>query len=116
MATAGRDEPGPDAEERFAALAGVFAGAPGVALPTTGRQRRFGAQALTAHGSIFAMLTRGELVVKLPARRVTDLVGLGQGRPFETGQGRVMREWVVVVDPDAWELLAREALAFGDRS
>jgi TfoX/Sxy family transcriptional regulator of competence genes len=104
----------PDAEQRFADLAERFTGEEGVELPRDGAPRRFGSTALTVNGSIFAMLTRGELVVKLPADRVADLVDAGAGKPFESGKGRPMREWVVVAgdDPHEWYELAREALRF----
>jgi TfoX/Sxy family transcriptional regulator of competence genes len=106
-----------DPEQRFAELAERFAGEEGVELPREGGPRRFGSMALTVDGSIFAMLTRGEFVVKLPAGRVADLVGAGTGRPFESGKGRPMREWVVVAgdDPQEWHELAREALRFVGR-
>jgi hypothetical protein len=65
-------------------------------------------------GRIFAMLANGELVVKLPAARVTELVSSGAGRAFDAGKGRPMREWVSVspADPDAWPGLVVEAYAF----
>ena len=75
------------------------------------------ARTLTVDGSIFAMLTRGELVVKLPAVRVTELVANGNGMPFTAGKDRPMREWVVVKGEDRqeWLELAREALRFVGR-
>ena len=107
----------PDAEQQFADLAEQFAGEEGVELPREGGPRRFGSDALTVDGSIFAMLTRGELVVKLPAARVAELVAEGNGRPFTAGKGRAMREWVVVAedDPQEWHDLALEALRFVGR-
>ena len=104
-------------EQKFADLAERLAGEEGVELPREGRPRRFGSEALTVNGSIFAMLTRGELVVKLPAARVAELVGKGNGMPFTAGKGRAMREWVVVMgsDPQEWHDLAREALRFVGR-
>ena len=107
----------PDAEQRFAVLAEQFAGEEGVELPREGTPRRFGSAALTVNGSIFAMLTRGELVVKLPAARVAELVASGNGTSFTSGKGRAMREWVVVAgdDPQQWHELAREALRFVGR-
>jgi hypothetical protein len=99
--------------ERFAALVEEFAGRPGVTPPDAGR-RRFGSDALRAGTSIFAMLTRDELVLKLPQARVAGLVGSGQGRPFDAGKGTPMKEWVVVADDDVdtSRELAEEAFAF----
>lgn len=104
-------------EERFDRLAGAFAGRPGVALPGEDGTRGFGSSALKAGGSIFAMLTRGRLVVKLPRARVAALVASGAGEPFDAGKGRPMKEWLVVADAadDRWQDLAEEALAFVSR-
>ncbi len=107
-----------DAEERFAAVVGELAGQAGVETPEGGR-RRFGSDALKVNGSIFAMLTGGSLVVKLPRHRVDALIADGAGAPFESGKGRPMKEWLRVAtdDQETWLALAREALDFvGDRS
>jgi hypothetical protein len=101
-----------DGEERFAELVSALSGQPGVSPPDASGGRRFGSTALKVGGSIFAMLTRGDVVVKLPAERVTALVADGTCAPFDSGKGRPMREWAVVVDPAADEGLARAALAF----
>lgn len=99
-----------DAAARFDELVGVFAGRPGVGLP--GKWRGFGSTALTVDDSIFAMLHWEQLVVKLPAERVRELIDGGQGQPFGAGKGRPMREWVAVAATDAWPTLAEEALLF----
>jgi hypothetical protein len=106
-------------EERFASLVTAFAGRPGVTLPGQDGVPGFGSAALKAGGSIFAMLTRGRLVVKLPRARVAELITAGDGEPFDGGKGTPMKEWLVVPDGDdeTWLERAEEALAFvGGRS
>jgi TfoX N-terminal domain len=111
--------PGGSPADRFEQLVEAFVRRPGVTGPG-GERRRFGSSALKVNGSIFAMLTRDELVLKLPRVRVAELISEGSGRPFDAGKGTPMKEWVVVADPDpqAWRELAEEALAFvgGGRS
>jgi hypothetical protein len=110
--------PDPTPEQRFDGLVAAFAGRQCVGLPGEEGRRGFGSAALTVDGSIFAMLTRGRLVVKLPRTRVADLVGAGAGEPFDAGKGTPMKEWLVVVGADdaAWRALAEEALAFVGRT
>jgi hypothetical protein len=76
--------------------------------------RMFSAEGLRLHDKYFAMLCRGELVVKLPAGRVDELERAGTGRRFEPGPGRVMREWisVPVAQSRRWRGLAEEARTF----
>jgi hypothetical protein len=107
-------------EQRFAELVEHFAGTPGVIGPgedPAGGRRGFGAGALKINGSIFAMLSGGRLVVKLPAARVRELIAAGAGDPFDAGKGRPMKEWVAVraPDPSTWRDLATEAAGFVGR-
>jgi hypothetical protein len=69
---------------------------------------------LKVDGRIFAMLVRGELVVKLPRDRVDELVDAGRGRRFDAGKGRPMREWFALASTSrqAWIPLAQEAFDF----
>jgi len=69
---------------------------------------------LKVRGKIFAMLVRAELVLKLPRRRVDELVESSAGTRFEPrGDGRAMKEWVVLRPGGAdWLELAAEALRF----
>ena len=70
---------------------------------------------LRVKSKIFAMLCRGELVVKLPRDRVDQLVSDGVGARFDArNDGRLMKEWASIPPRhgDEWETLAAEALAF----
>ena len=108
------------AEERFARLIEEFAHLPGVEVPSGSGGRHFGSEALKVNGSIFAMVTGGQLVVKLPADRVRAMVESGTGGPFGAAKNKgPMKEWAAVLDddPDTSVALAREALEFvGKRS
>jgi hypothetical protein len=101
-----------DGAQRFAGLVERLSAEPGVTAPDGSSGRKFGSIALKVDGAIFAMLSGGDVVLKLPADRVRALVDAGTCAPFDAGKGRPMREWAVVVDPAADELLAEEALAF----
>jgi hypothetical protein len=49
---------------------------------------------LKINGKIFAMVTHGRLVVKLPSPRFAALVSERLGEPFDPGHGRLMKEWI----------------------
>lgn len=106
-------------EECYAAVVEALLGSrPGVSAGAPG-ERGFGASALKVNGKIFAMQdSRQAFVVKLPRRRVDDLIASGQGQPFDAGKGRPMKEWVTIPlsAAEGWTALAQEALAFVDSS
>jgi hypothetical protein len=107
---------GPDPVDlRYADLVDELMGQADVTPPAGGSG--FGRSALRFRGKIFAMLVRGSLVLKLPARRVTELVEAGEGVHFDANKGTPMKEWLSL-DPDSelgWLALAREALDFARR-
>ncbi|MGW2718870.1 hypothetical protein [Streptomyces sp. NPDC001492] len=99
------------AEERFDDLVSELLGLPGVTPPGGSG---FGRSALRVHGKIFAMLVRGQLVVKLPKERVDALVDAEEGGHFDANKGTPMKEWFALSPESAldWSPLAREALTF----
>ena len=71
-------------------------------------------EGLRVSNKIYAMLVRGELVVRVPKPRVDELVDAGIGRRFEPSPGRVMKEWLSL-PPAAyrrWKALVVEARTF----
>ena len=62
--------------------------------PGLERGRVFHSDGLKTAGKLCAFVTKGELVVKLPAERVSELIAAGTGLPFDAGKGRPMKEWV----------------------
>lgn len=100
------------APERYEELLGEFVDTDGVSLPHGGSG--FGRSAMRYHGKIFAMFVRGQLVVKLPAPRVDELVETGDGTRFDANKGTPMREWFAAYTECTvpWQRLATEALEF----
>jgi len=83
--------------------------------PTVTHGTMMGFPCLRANGNFLACVERatGNLIVKLPAERVDELVASGAGIPFAPS-GRVFREWVAFAVPDdeQWTALLDEAKAF----
>jgi len=104
------------AEAGFTRIVDALGDLPGVTKPDApgGSARRFGASALRVHGRIFAMVSGGRLVLKLPRERVAELIESGAGGTYDAGKGRPLKEWVSVEPEhqDRWQELATEALEF----
>ncbi len=83
-----------DAETLFEGLVQRFGADPSVTVPSADGKRAFGASALKVDGRIFARLAAS-----------------GAGQPFDTGRGRVMKEWVAIAlgDSQSWSSLAEQA-------
>ena len=59
------------------------------------------------------MSSKGEFVVKLPKDRVAGLVTSGEGKYFDPGRGKLVKEWVAIRDGSvSWVALAKEAYHF----
>jgi len=98
-------------KERYAAVVKAFVRKPGVTQDGKG----FGSTSLKVGDRIFALLSsRGEFVVKLPTRRIDELIASGDGHRFDPGHGRLMKEWLALRPSSSldWMRLANEALTF----
>jgi hypothetical protein len=97
------------AEGLYALLAERYAGK-----PAAGHSRGFGSNALKVNGKIFASLTKGRLLLKLPEARVDSLIKSKKGLRFSTGVGRVKKEWVTIgpTTEKEWLAFADEARTF----
>lgn len=83
--------------------------------PSLETAKMFGSTGLrTESGKFAGFARRDELVVKLPADRVSELLESGEGSVFDAGRGRPMKEWVVLhpADEAAVERYLLEARAF----
>ena len=104
------DSPAPRSEDPLWKLADTL-----LAQPTVTRGTMMGYPCLRVNGRFFACVERttGNLVVKLPADRVTDLVSSGLGISFAPN-GRVFREWVALLSSveDEWTAFLDEARTF----
>jgi hypothetical protein len=96
----------------FALVVNAFAADRSVSLP--GTSKGFGSGSLKVRGKIFAMMaSKGEFVVKLPKERVAELVSDGDAEYFNPTYKKPMKEWAVVIGPDAsWVELAKEAYRY----
>jgi hypothetical protein len=72
----------------------------------------FGSRGLRTGTKFFAIWWREQVVVKLPATRLDEVVAAGSGTPFEPMEGRPMKGWVVLTPDADWPALAQEARAF----
>lgn len=82
--------------------------------PHITQSRMFGSPGLKIEGKVFAMLVKGKLVVKLPRDRVETLVKAGEGKYFDPGHGKLMKEWVAISSGTKrkWLNLVEEAKDF----
>ena len=83
------------------------------------RSTMMGLPRLRVHGALFASCDRktGDLLVKLPAVRVDELLTAGRAVPFAPA-GRRFREWTAIpaARSRSWKQLIQEAFDFvGDQ-
>jgi len=83
--------------------------------PDITQSRKSLSSGLRIHNKVFAMLSRGRMVVKLPQKRVEELIETGKGERYESG-GHPMKEWIFIkpTTEEDWMALVKEALEFVD--
>lgn len=71
-------------------------------------------EGLMVGGKLFAFLKDGRLILKLPARQIDGLLISHDAVRFDRGQGKPLKEWIVLPQSAAadWPALARDAHAF----
>ena len=71
-------------------------------------------ESLKTRKKMFAMFSKGNYVLKLPKERVEELIRSDEGLPYDPGNGRIMKEWVIipVEHSDKWINYASEAKEF----
>lgn len=74
-------------------------------------------ESLKTRKKMFVMLSKGKYVVKLPKDRVKELITSGEGLPYDPGNGRIMKEWVIISieHDDKWIEYASEAKEFAKK-
>jgi hypothetical protein len=71
-------------------------------------------ESLKISRKMFTMFSKGNYIVKLPKERVEELIGSGVGLPYDPGNGKIMKEWVIISENsmDQWIEYASEAKDF----
>ena len=71
-------------------------------------------ESLKTKKKMFAMLNKGNFVIKLSKERVEELLSTGQGQPYDPGNERIMKEWVIIPEEysEKWIEYASEAKQF----
>ena len=77
---------------------------------TQSKKSGFGS-GIRINGKVFAMPSKGKLVIKLSHERITELIDLNEGEPY-IHSGKLTKGWMVVVDEKNWERFAIEALNY----
>jgi predicted DNA-binding protein (MmcQ/YjbR family) len=100
------------AEDLFDQIVPAYLGKPQVNLG-----KAFHNDVLKVNDKIFAMVVRGQLVVKVRADQAAALIAAGDAVAFEPRKGRKMKEWIAVDPPRSctdrgWERLVADAYGY----
>lgn len=103
--------PSSTGEKLFAKLAEYY----GASNPHVERAMLFGFDCLRVDGKVFAKLHNDQLVMKLPAKRITALVDSGLAGSYKL-RGHSTKEWGVIWSSENIVGLAEEARVFAENS
>lgn len=101
--------------ERYAEVVEQMAARYPDVIAESGKKRAFGSSGqMKIKGKIFAFLFNDSLIIKVPRERVSEIITIGIGESFTSGQNRIMKEWVSVKleHGQNWLLYVEEAKAF----
>jgi hypothetical protein len=87
-------------QRRFASLVDEFVGRAGVSVAGESARCGFSSPATKVSGSIFAMISKGRLVVNLPSGQVDTLIESATGGPLDAGKCRQVKQWLTVDDDE----------------
>ena len=71
-------------------------------------------ESLKIRTKMFVFAKGKNIVLKLPKERVSELLNSGEGLPYDPGNGKIMKEWVII-PPELskkWVSLTVEAMKF----
>jgi hypothetical protein len=70
-----------------------------------------GAQGIKLGKKLIVMFLKGDLLVKLPEKRVLEIIASGEGEPYDPGTGKPMKNWVLIPETqrDLWIGYSEEA-------
>jgi len=73
-----------------------------------------GAQGIKRDGKLFVMFMKGDILVKFPPERVSEIVVSGDGQAYDPGTGKPMKNWVLIpqAKKDSWIKYSKEANNF----
>lgn len=74
-------------------------------------------ESLKTRKKMFVMFNKGNYVVKLPNERVEELISSGDGLHYDPGNGKIMKEWVIIPEEysNKWIEYASEAKRFAKK-
>jgi len=71
-------------------------------------------ESLKIKRKMFVFLNKENITIKLPKKRVTELLDSGEGLPYDPGNGKIMKEWVTIPhkSSDKWMDFVKEGMEF----